>query len=174
MTRELDSQVIQAKNQLELQDNWYYYLEIEYDDGQYLRFTNRPPVNPGETSVAFDGKDWDCIAMEIGDLEMSREGLQPSISIRIGNANRVVGTYVDQYNMAGRTATLYRVLDSLRNQPDTALSETYLINTIDVSAQEVAIQLGGINVLELEIPTRTFTRSEFPGIPYGYRRGIIL
>ena len=174
MTRALDPDLIQAKNQLELPENWYYYLELEYADGQYLRFTNRPPLNPGETSVEFAGKQWDCTALDIGVLREGREGLQPSFTVRIPNVNRLIGTYVDQYDVAGRPVTVYRVLDSLRDQPDKALVDHYYVKSTETTEAYVTLTLGGVNVLEIEIPLRTFTRAEFPGIPFRERRGIVL
>jgi len=180
MPKTLDSKLLKEKDQLDL-PSCYIFLDVQFGDlkrgengweEEWKFLTNHPPVNPGDTTVLFDGRTYERLPLMVSSFEENTEGTLPSFAIQISNTANIMGSIVEQYDLSGKEVYMHLVF--YRENPSAALTEMFYIDNIVSDRKAVTVNLALLEPFEITLPLKVFTRNEFPSIPFQRRRGFLL
>lgn len=145
------------KNKLGERITPIYLYEIQYDEisNKWLRWCT------SLQSVTFDGQAYTNRTIDHGDIFETSSGLLGKITAKIGNADRLVQYYLDNYNGLKNKKFVIKIvwLEALDN-PDCVVELEYYIESGTTREDIVVLDIGSaIDVLDLLVPRRIYSSS---------------
>lgn len=151
----------------------FYLYEIEwgdYDpdlgyyvdkDGEYatpLRYSNFDiPLEVwiwgNETKVWYHPA-----AIEHNEISQTAEGRLSDLTVSVGNADRIIQKYIEEYDMVGKYVNIHQVFFNpynVENPASVIYSFKFMIKTVNASSTQADFVLSlGIDYLQLSFPSR--------------------
>lgn len=152
----LDNQTMIATNSEEVQTLYLY--EFAYDDvHDPLRWTS------WDVEVSFEGHVFTPEVVKHGDITQSSDGKVNDCQLTVGNANRMMQYYIENYDVIGRQVRIVQFFVGQTGYVETS----FVIKGAKAKADFVTFSLGiGIDFLKLEVPGRIM-RSRMCGWRFG-------
>lgn len=166
MARALDS-VLQAHQQ-QLRDEdpwiWLYEFEIPTDPPTRYRLTNyTESVSFGTNPNTTEAIVYSPFPIDHGEIDFSRRGDLPSITVRVANVTREVSETIEENNgLLGQPAVV-RLINAA-NLTDTAAQVRFdaRIVRVRMSPEVAALELATVNLRDVRIPRRRYLSSHCP------------
>jgi hypothetical protein len=138
-------------------------LEIEYADGEFLRWFRSPRA---DEVIAFDGHDWSAYGFSFPTTSGNSRGEIPTFTISISNAEGTGEALLDQYTVEGRQGRLIIVNRNKLADATAQHSEYFTIAYGDSDESSTTLTCSSVrfNPLRRQVPARLVTRSRYPGV----------
>ena len=167
-----------AKRRLDGDQPWYwlYAFQVPTDPVTMIRLVSSidgqsQGVVFGTTSTG-QGVTWQPFPVTHSPIKEDNRSSLDDLNVVVGNANRAVQFYVDNYDLIGQPAILRFVLASELQSGVASIEERYEILGIESNARQVSLRCGRPNILQeafpKELATRTTCRFPYRGARCGY------
>ena len=144
-----------SKNARVLQPVYLYGIRYDSVSNSWLYYTS------DVSDVTFDGTTYTSMAIKHSTLNENLEGRVQTMQLYIGNADRQIQSYLNQYN--GLKGCLIMIRLAWRNKlGDVACYDEYELYILDATAnaREVAFTIGPkFGTLNINVPRRAFIRN---------------
>jgi phage-related protein len=152
----LNAQTLIATNSEEVQTLFLY--EFTYDDANDpLRWTS------WDVEVSFEGHVFTPEVVKHSDITQSSDGKINECSLTVGNANRMIQYYIENYDVIGRQVRIIQFFVGQTGYVET----TYVIKGAKAKGDVATFGLSiGIDFLRLQVPGRIM-RSRMCGWKFG-------
>jgi len=150
----------------------FLYVVEDYDgQGSILRLAEH------DTDVVFDGETYIKFPVTHEFTGDNAEGQIEVVKVRVGNVNRLLQAYLEQWDLRGKKVTIRLVWASRLDDPESVLDEIFWIDSVTASEETVEFSLSGkFDVLGLEVPARKYSRNycgwRFKSPQCGYQGGM--
>lgn len=143
----LPSALILEKNLLSNTSPWFLLLDVEISTGVHLYFVNNID------NVTYNGQEYIAFPFQIGTSGQSSKGEVPTVQFRVCNINRVMQTYVEDYDgFIGNNITMRLVNSSHLTEDYSVLTLSYEIITCVANSEWVIFDCGGPNPMRKRFP----------------------
>lgn len=126
--------------------------ELDWKDGDYagnekpLRFTS------WDEPVVFGGHEFTPIPIKHGDISQSDDGKLNDVTITVGNADRMMQYYIENYELIGKRVTIRQFFFGKSNG---MCSGTFSIKGVTAKKDVATFSLSiGIEFLDVQFPNR--------------------
>ncbi len=120
--------------------------EILYDDTETPLYWTDHDVN-----VVYDGKTFTPVAIKHSDIIQATDGKTNDVSLTVGNADRIMQYYINEYELNGQPVTIHQ----LYKAPDGTtgvIMNTFMIASIIAKKDIAVVGLSvGMDVLQIRI-----------------------
>jgi len=141
------------KNKRSTDSAWLVLLEIQLTTPIYL-------VNNNE-DITWNSQEWLAFPFQLG--EITDDGKEdPSITIKVSNVTRTVGTVVSDAGGGGGTSVVLRVVNSAFLEEDAVIEETFQVTKVNIDANWVTFTISIPLDLQKRFPARTVLKNFCP------------
>ncbi len=170
--RTLQSVVIEQKNLLagETAGPWLWLAELHRDDTNIVRYTD------DTRDTTFDGFTWAARSFQIEPAKPDAAGSIVNVELTLGNNDREISGFIENGEIKGQPATIYRVHFDLLSNPLNAVR--WRGRVLDVKGDDtyVTLAIGNFNPDGAQIPGSRFSRTRcrwrFKSVECGYTAGL--
>lgn len=174
MPLEISSTAIAEKNKVATGSCWLICAKITIpgvsDPVRVVRNTE---------NLTWRGETWTAFPFEVDELTDSAKNEIPSIAIRVGNVNRVIEAYLEEYDVYVKAngpqrikVTVYVVNTNDLASGTPATEYTFHLKQPKANAKWATFTLGAINTFQRRVPQgrtlRNVCRFKFKGTRCGY------
>jgi phage-related protein len=141
------------KYKLATQHPWYMLLEVypdKDDPNTVLRLVN------DTEDYTYNGNVYSAFQFDIEPMDENTSGELPSINLRVSNVNRIVGSYLVQYEGGIGATVKLMVVPDVQPTGEEELTATFEILEASASEQWCEFTLGGENPLRLPFPKNVY------------------
>lgn len=151
--RAIDSDLVGEKNKLHQPSPWIWLLEVSVSDTESARIANY------QQNVTWNGDTYYSFPFSIGEIQQSAEGQLPTLNISVANVSREVQEILDANDGLARQKVWLRLVhaDHLANA-DAVLEDRFTILQATANVNAVTFQLGRVDLFDLEVPRRRYSR----------------
>lgn len=143
----LPSALILEKNLLSNTSPWFLILDIEISTGVYLYLVRNTE------DITFNGHLYTAFPFEIGATKQTSKGEIPSVQFRVSNVNRVMQTYIEDYEgFLGKEITLRLVNNAHLAENYAELTLTFEIVACSTTAEWAIFDCGAPNPMRKRFP----------------------
>ena len=143
----LPSMLILEKNLLSNTSPWFLLLDVEISTGVYLYFVNNIE------NVTYNGQEYTAFPFQISVDKQTSKGEVPSVQFRICNINRVLQTYIEDYDgFIGNTITMRLVNASHLTEDYSVLTVSYEIIVCSATSEWITFDCGAPNPMRKRFP----------------------
>ncbi|MGA1846761.1 hypothetical protein [Deferribacter abyssi] len=126
----------------------FYLYEIDYGDG-VLYWTNW-----GE-DVSYNGRIYEAQVIKHADITWSTDGKINNVVLSIGNADRVIQYYIENYELLGKQVKIIQVFADSAGIIQGSIEVTFVIESAVARKQQVDFTLSiGMDYLKSKVPAR--------------------
>jgi phage-related protein len=129
-------------------------LEIDSDTNLYLAVYPEDVLFPASTN----GDTYTAFPAIVSSISESSQGQVQGLAITVGNANRLISSYIENNKILGNNVTIRVVHADQLDDSSNKVDFTYRINRIHVTAEVAVFELGHENLLALQLPRQRFIR----------------
>lgn len=121
-----------------------------------------------DTNVTFDGQVYEKFPISHNPITENTQGQIDQVTITLSNVSRLIRYYLGLYDgLREKKVVIRQVFADLLDNPNAKIDDTYYVSQTTCNQQDVTLTLSSkLDVLSINLPGRTYTRNEFPGIPY--------
>lgn len=150
MPRTLSSLFKTLKNKQEGKAIIYLY-ELEYESGKWLYLCDY------KEDITFAGTTYTAFPITHDKWGESRENKVEEIRISVANVNRVISSYIEQYDgFRGHEIKVKAVFPDHLDDPSCYIENKYVIDSVIVNEQTATFRCTQLNLTEIEIPACKF------------------
>ena len=149
----LPSVLISEKNNLSQAEPWLVLLEIQfrYDTIRLVR---------NEADITWGGYTWTRFPFELDSTSEARRSEVPTTSLSVSNINRVMQSYVEQYDGGVDADAIIRVVHAAHLDITTpAIRLDYTVMHARADSKTVTFQLGATNLFRRQFPSGRFRKN---------------
>lgn len=169
MALSISTEALHEKNKTASNDPWLLLLEILYPSENPIRLVWNTE------DITWDGETWLAAAFSLGDIEETKEGEIPEVSLDIVDIERRLTPILDQYSGGIGASVIIRVVHSAHLDVTTPEYEDEM-EIIDVTIDhqnKIKFKLGAENLSNFRCPPDRFLKGhcrykEFKGSKCGY------
>lgn len=167
----LSSAAILEKNKLDSTGAFLVLLEIDFEGESPIRLVHNTE------DITWNSYTWYAFPFDIEDIVEDARGQLPNVTIRVGNATRVLQTYLDDsLGGLGAQVTIRVVHSDHLTLTTPEFEETFEVIGCSVDAHWVKFTLGAENPMLQRCPKQRFLKDhcrykEFKGTLCGYSGG---
>jgi hypothetical protein len=155
-------QFVTKKNAL-YGDAFLLLVEIQYAPSEFLRWAR---VGKAEVDIVFEGNIF--VPFGIGNPRRSQNsrGQIPTFDLPIANPKRIFQSTLQNYIIEGKVGRLVIVDRDQLDDPTAKAEEWFTVETANSHAQLITLTCKSVrfNPRRCRIPSRTMTRSAYPGL----------
>jgi phage-related protein len=134
----------EATNKLEIASCYLY--EIDYSDAeQPMRFTTN------KEDMVFDGDTYLAEAIKHSDLTHSSDGKVNDVTVTVGNVDRVIQKYIEDYDLIGRPVYIRQIFENVTEPLEAAFKIKSVKAKEDVATFVLSI---GLDYFKMSVPGR--------------------
>ncbi len=128
----------------------FYLYELEYDPMEEpLRWTN------WDVAVTYDGKTYEPQSIKHTEISQSSDGKLNDVTLTIGNLDRQIQYYIEQYNLMGKKVTIRHILADKDASIKGDLRTVFTIKGAKTNRSTAAFTLSvGIDFVKAQVPAR--------------------
>lgn len=154
---------VAAKNRLWGDQAFVLLLEISYAPGQFIRWAR---LSKTETSITFEGAEWTNFPFDKPKTSQNARAEIPTFDIPIANPQRVFQTILSSYIVEGRPGRLVIVHREHLSDPTAKIDQWFTVETARCSDRQINLTCKAVryNPRRARIPSKTMTRTEYPGL----------
>jgi len=149
------------------------FLYIIYDwDGasNNLYYTNH------KTSIVYSGQAYVKCPITHETIGENTTGEIDSVSIKLGNASRLVQAYLEDYDWRGKKVSIIQIFADKLDDADANITDTYYIDSYSSNQDNASFLLTSkFDILGIGLPTRKYSRNfcnwKFKSTECGYSAG---
>lgn len=143
----LPSILVIEKNLLSNTSPWFLLLDVEITTGTYLYLVKNIE------NVTYNGQEYTAFPFEIGMDKQTSKGEIPSVQFRVCNINRVLQTYIEDYDgFIGNSITMRLVNNSHLAEDYSELTVTFEIVACIANSEWVMFDCGAPNPMRKRFP----------------------
>lgn len=160
----LDVPQFVAKKNARYGDAFLLLLEINYADGEFLRWAKID--GRLEPSIEFEGETWTAFGIGIPQRSQTSRAEIPTFEIPIANPDRAMQSILHNYIIEGKTGRLITADRDHLDDPTAKAEEWFTVEIVSATAKVVTLTCKGVrfNPRVARIPSQTMTRREYPGL----------
>lgn len=154
MARDLNSDLLGAKNKLANADAWLMLFEIAVSDIEVVRITNN------EEAVTFNSIVYSPFPISMESMEESGQGDLPYINVTVSNAGQVLTEYMEQRNgLLDKQVTLKLVNEVNLSTDAASITINLVIRESTVTEEAITFRLSHHPFFEVDMPHQRFYRN---------------
>lgn len=167
--RDVNANFIEQKNKQTSTIIRLYILEA-YDGTNDLRFAE------WNEDIVFDGLTYTKFPISIDQISENNKGYINSTTITLANVSRQIETYLQNYDLRGKTVRIKRVWLEHLDDPEALIEDVFNINAITSTAKNVMLTITSkLDIMDVNTPGRLYTRNycqwRFKGTECAYAGG---
>ncbi len=163
--RSLTTSLIAAKNVADGRTAWGHLVDISLPTST-ARFTSFVET------IAYAGNTYEPIPMQVSEEEQVADGTLPQMAVTVANFAGKAYAFATEHDLTGRNVTI-RVINTESSSGDET-KVTLQIKGAVFGDDFGTFELGFPYSLEADGPRRTYSRREFPGIPFQHTNYFIV
>lgn len=138
-------------------------LELEYADGEYLRWFRSPKV---DETITFEGVTWTAFGFGEPARSAGARGEIPTFVIPLSNAGQAAESVLSHYVVEGRQGRLVIANREKLSDSTAKHEEWFTIAYADSDPEKAAITCSSVTFDPLRrlVPSRIVTRARYPGV----------
>lgn len=146
----LDSDLILEKNKLAGNQPWLLLLDVELTDSNTIYLVRNTE------DIVFDGRTYQAFPFEVDERNQVTQGEIPTLGIRISNVNRLIQSYLDDYDGLVDNDITLRIVSRVGETWVEAIDFAYKILSCVSDAMWVNFTLGAPNPLNRRFPLHKY------------------
>ncbi len=121
-----------------------------------------------DTNIVFDGQVYEKFPISHEPITENTQGQIDHVNVTVSNISRLIRYYLGQYDgLRDKKVVIRQVFANLLDNADAKIDDTFFVKQVTCNQQDVTLTLSSkLDILSVNLPGRTYTRTEFPGIPY--------
>lgn len=150
---DLSAAAILEKNKLASAGAWLILLKIVLSDSTVIR------ICKNNVNITWDSQTWIAFPFDLDD-KTEEAGEHSILNINIGNASRVMNTYMEQYSgMVGSSVTLYIVHSDNLSNTTPEVEEEFEITSSSADSVWATFVLSAPSLLRVNFPQRRYIKN---------------
>lgn len=139
--------------------------ELKYSpDEEPICYTN------WDEEVAYRGRLYTPTAIKHSDMSQSSDGKISDVTLDIGNADRIIQTYIERYDLVGKRV---KIIQYFYGSSNGTIQGTFKIKAVKAGKESATFTLSiGLDYIKSEIPRRyassRFCHWQFKSVECGY------
>ncbi len=126
-----------------------------------------------DADITFNAITYQKFPIKHDEIAENSGGEIDTVHVSVSNVNRLIQTYLEQYDFRGKKVTIKLVWKDKLDDPDAFMDFVFYIDTYTASEQSVDFTLSSkFDVLSVELPfgryNRNYCRWKFKSIECGY------
>jgi len=169
MPLSISSNAIVEKNKMNSDGAWILLLEVIYPGEDPVRACSNNEV------VTWNGESWPAYPFKLGDIEESKDGDQPSLSLEVNDLARIMIPEIEARGGGVGAEAWIRIVHSKHLSNTTPeFEEMFEIVSVSIdSGYMIKFQLGIENLMTYRVPQNRYLKNhcrykEFKGALCGY------
>lgn len=152
-----DNQTIQALNSDAVTTFFLYEIPYGDDAAQVLRYTNWMPKDNGDGTapvVVYMSNPYTPNVIKHSDIRQSSDGKIEDMTVQVGNADRIIQGYVENYEMMGKQVIITQIIKKVDGSL-AGIEMAYRIKKVSCKKDYATFTLSiGIDMLQSVFPSR--------------------
>lgn len=142
----------------------FLYTVYDYDGATDLFFAEY------DANVTFDSQLYTATPIQHDFVGENSQGEIDSIQVTISNANRVLQSYLENYDFRGIKVKITIVWSNQLADPTTKIEDTFYIDTYTATQEAVTFTLTSkFDLLDVQLPFGKYLRNTCRWLPLGFK-----